>query len=275
MNYYRVQITAPPDLLEVLLAFLSERAFESFEEQDGGIAGYIREESFDTAERTYLRELADTHGLNPDITLIPGQNWNEVWESNFHPVRIRDFCAVRASFHPAQQGVRHELVIDPRMAFGTGHHETTSMVMEAMQDIGFIDKQVLDYGCGTGILAILASRLGAGRVLAIDNDPEACRNSLDNIRQNKADRVEVRDGDLSVADTTGFDVILANINRHIILAGFPWFQQNLTAGGVLLCSGFLTSDSAMLVEAAQPYGLHETARSQLNGWAMIRFGKSL
>ena len=168
MNYYKISIAAPEKEQDVIVALLSANGYEAFEQDKYGLKTYQQEASFN---EHILKELAEELEFTYKLKVIPNQNWNAVWESNFRPIQINNFCAVRADFHPANTDTNHEIVIQPKMAFGTGHHETTFMMMSAMETIPFADKKILDYGCGTGILAILATKLAADTVQAIDYDP--------------------------------------------------------------------------------------------------------
>ena len=158
MNYYKVSITTPPNKREMLIALLSQSAYNGFEEEEFGFKTYISESDYQ--EEIFL-QLAEKFDFSYKVKLIPNQNWNAIWESNFQPIRINNFCGIRADFHPSFIKVKHAITINPKMAFGTGHHETTLSIMEVMETLNFKGKKVFDYGCGTGILAILAAKMGA------------------------------------------------------------------------------------------------------------------
>jgi ribosomal protein L11 methyltransferase len=264
-----IQIILPAldqDTRGILIARLSESGYEGFEEEplkgkEGGKEGeeegeeegerereeaggravlhaFIPERYFDPAA---LVEILAPWDLGYQKELIPEKNWNEEWEKNFHPVVVGEFCAVRASFHEPVAGVRHELVITPKMSFGTGHHATTFMMMEAMQGLDFAGKSVLDFGTGTGVLAILAERLGAERVLAIDHDDWSIANARENIEENRCVRI-VLEKNSAIPSNELFSIILANINKNVLLQELDAMRQHLEEGGVILLSGLLQED---------------------------------
>jgi ribosomal protein L11 methyltransferase len=205
---------------------------------------------------------------------LPEENWNIQWESHFSPISVNDFCYVRADFHPSVTGFKHELVITPRMAFGTGHHETTYMMMEAMENIPFKDTFVFDFGCGTGILAILAVKLGAKKVIALDIEEPAVENAIDNATLNGVgDYIDVFAGDLKAVSLSGQDVILANINRNVILDELPTLKNQLSPFGLLLISGILWSDWDLIMDKASSQGLNLVSKNQKGDWMMGVFSR--
>ncbi|GGA82363.1 ribosomal protein L11 methyltransferase [Puia dinghuensis] len=225
---------------EVLIALLGELGYEGFEQQEEWLRAYVTEEHFD---RPALEAVLNSFGLTYEEQRLEERNWNEEWEKNFQPVVVDSFCAIRAHFHAPIAAVEHELVITPKMSFGTGHHATTFMMIKAMRDLDLRGKRVLDFGTGTGVLAILAERLGAVEVVAIDNDDWSIANAQENIEMNGCKAVKVLKLD-QVGDVPGgpFDVILANINKHVILTQLPALGQQLGEGGVILMSGLLEDD---------------------------------
>ena len=204
---------------------------------------------------------------------IPKQNWNAVWEENFQPVIINDFCTVRADFHDLEVTTPYEIIITPKMSFGTGHHATTQLMMLMMKDMDLGGKKVLDFGTGTGVLAILAEKLGAGSVLAIDNDEWSVENAGENIKKNNCRRItiELNTADLFPAGT--WDVIAANINRHILLHYMHQLSRNTVHGGIVLMSGLLLADREVIGEAAKAEGLEVIGFQELNGWISLAFRK--
>ncbi len=264
---------------EACLAFLGQWPFYAFEEDERGWLAYVfsedKGEDFDDSLRVALRERAWV--LREAARLLPAENWNARWEENFQPVRVGDFCGIRAAFHPPfAPPVRHDLIIQPKMAFGTGHHETTFMMVDLMRDLPFSGSTVFDYGCGTGILGILALRMGAYRVLAIDVEEEACVNTRENaLRNGVAASLEVKNGDLSVlgqACEKSFDFILANINRGVILASLPQMKDLLKPEGRLLISGFLQEDEALMREKLDEHAFHLRSRKQKGNWLAFSCG---
>lgn len=222
MNYYRFCFSFDENTDgEILLAMLGNYPFEVFEEDSGLINAFLPGNISPESLFEDLTTLALSFPFSYEVENLPEENWNIQWESNFSPIKINDFCYVRADFHPPVLGFKHELVITPRMAFGTGHHETTFMMMEAMESIHFKDKQVFDFGCGTGILAILASKLGARKVIALDIEEPAVENSIENAKLNGVGaQMEVFGGDLNAVSLADQDIILANINRNVYWMNF-------------------------------------------------------
>ncbi len=248
MNTVQIIISSlDQDTRDILIARLSESGYEGFEEETVAILhAFIPELYFDPAA---LMEMLAPWGLGYQKKLIPEKNWNEEWEKNFHPVVVGDFCAVRASFHEPVAGVRHQLVITPKMSFGTGHHATTFMMMEAMQKLDFGGKSVLDFGTGTGVLAILAERLGAERVLAIDHDDRCIENAGENIGENRCVRV-VLEKNTTIPSNALYSIILANINKNVLLQELDAMRQHLEEGGGILLSGLLQEDQEEIEKKA-------------------------
>ncbi len=253
------------------MALLADEAFDTFEETPEGMRAYLPAKADADSAEEALSALQQQFSFAWDKTFIPGQNWNEIWESNFHPVVVRDFCAVRADFHPPQPGVRFEMVINPKMAFGTGHHETTWMCMDALETLPVQGAKLLDFGCGTGILAILAAKLGAADLEAIDIEEESYRSTIENAALNGVDNITARCGVLSDVQGREFDGILANINRNVILDALPRLAELLKPGGWLLVSGILQTDEAVVTEAAEQAGFTRGHLAQRGNWLCVRF----
>ncbi|MBL7827459.1 MAG: 50S ribosomal protein L11 methyltransferase [Saprospiraceae bacterium] len=266
MDYYRYDLNCASDQADMLIAFLSEGAFDTFEENETGLSAYLPARAgVEEAERL-LSDLQQQFEFTWERQFIPGQNWNEIWESNFQPVIVHDFCAVRADFHPPISGVKWELVINPKMAFGTGHHETTWQCMAALEKIPVQGQILLDFGCGTGILAILASKLGAAEIEAVDIEEESYRNTIENSQVNGVNNVVARCGTLDAVEGTAFDGILANINRHVILDALPRLAQLVKPGAWLLISGILLTDETIVVEAAAEAGFDKQWITKRGNW---------
>ena len=260
---------------EILIAQLAEIGFEMFEEKEDGFDGFIRKENFtesllDTIEFLQPNDFCSAHW---HIEEIESQNWNEEWEKNYPPIKVKNIY-VRAPFHPDASDNELEIIIQPKMAFGTGHHATTAMMMELMLAANIADKHVLDMGCGSGILAILASKLGCITATAIDNDPNCVLNSIENIETNKIRNIEVLQGDALSLKDLKFEVILANINRNILLADIASYNIALSDGGQLLVSGFLTEDVELIIQAFGKYGLKLSSMKQNQNWAALHFFKT-
>jgi len=267
MSYTKVEFNnITVETGEMLIAALSDIEYNGFEEGDKKLAAYISSLLFD---QNTLQQLAENYGAEYTVSEVEVTNWNKLWESNFQPVMVDNFCIVRADFHEPVAGITHEILITPKMSFGTGHHATTYMMMQQMQHVDFKNKKVLDYGTGTGVLAILAAKLGAGKVVAIDNDDWSIENARENFSRNDTE------ADLIKAETaaTGdkYDIILANITRNVIIDNFLAFQSGLTNGGTLLLSGLLKEDEADITEQATRYGFNFEKKLQRENWICLKF----
>ena len=261
---------------DVLAAELAPIGFESFTQNDEALQAYIRESDFSEME---LMGVLGNFPL-PDIdisfsrTLIKGEDWNSEWEKNyFRPIVIDDRCVIRSSFHSIDTAAAYEIVVDPKMAFGTGHHETTYLMIEELLSLPLENKSVLDMGCGTAVLAILASMRGAAAVTGIDIDEWACANAAENLELNNIANVSVFKGDAELLRETSFDVIVANINRNILLADMEAYNKVLNVGGSLFVSGFYMDDVPLLTQKAASLGLMFEYYKERNNWALLRFSK--
>lgn len=274
MNYIEFTIAGQATTLnEILIAQLSTVDFNGFVEEENHLVAYIEEATYLAPAKALLERLQAQHQLNITTKIIVEQNWNAQWEADYQPVVVEDFCAVRASFHPPINTVQHELIVTPKMSFGTGHHATTYMMMLQMRDLALNDQQVLDYGCGTGVLAILAERLGAQHLDAVDIDYWSYDNTLENRELNgvEAFKMNVYHGVLADVPNQQYDAILANINRNVILETMPDMCVRLKKGGNLLCSGFLEQDIALVIAAAQAQGLHLERQEAREKWRCLLF----
>lgn len=257
------------------MAALGELGFESFEETDRGVNAYIPKAAFEPDALAAL-PYWESGAWEAAYTLeeIPRQNWNAVWESEYKPIRINDQITVRAPFHPpARPEVPYELVIAPKMSFGTGHHETTWLMLRMLLEEAVEGCGVLDMGCGTGVLAILAARRGAKRVLAIDIDPWSVENTRENAEANGHPEIAVREGDASLLGQERFDLVLANINKNILLEDLKAYAAVLVPGGGILLSGFYQADLPDVEQAAAAEGLSLTGSQTRNGWVAAAFRK--
>jgi ribosomal protein L11 methyltransferase len=214
------------------------------------------------------------HSITYSESILEKTNWNAVWESNFQPIQIGNRLGVRAHFHPPIPDVEQEIIITPKMSFGTGHHATTSLVMEMMFAINLQNHSLLDFGTGTGILAILGKMLGAKNILAVDNDDWCIENALENCKVNQASDIEVQLSDKPIIGRN-FDTILANINRHILLEHLPALVKQMNAGGQLIISGLLTEDGPELDAFCKNLGLLPTEKAEKNGWIALGFRKPI
>ncbi len=254
---------------EILIARLGEAGYEGFEELGFELRAYIPEEKFN---RTLLHEILYKYQHTCQEELLPAQNWNHVWESEFPPVLVDDFAGVRASFHAPLQEVQYEIIITPKMSFGTGHHASTGMMIRQMREIDFRGKSVLDFGTGTGILAILAEKMGAAAVLALDIDDWSIKNAIENCEVNHCQQIRI---ELCGHAATGgrYDVILANITKNVILENIAPLSLQLKNGGVLLLSGLLSIDEEDLTQALITQGLTAGKKIVENNWICIRFNR--
>ena len=258
-----------PAQSELLIAQLADHYYEGFEEEENILKAFIQQEKFD---RSLLDELSARYTLSFDQEIIREQNWNEVWESNFHPVIVDDFVAIRADFHQPVKNVEYEIVITPKMSFGTGHHATTYMMIELMEDVDFKNKTVLDFGTGTGILAILAELSGAEKIYAIDNDDWSIENAKENFQKNNCRRISLQKA-LDASSDKKFDIILANINKNVILENFEVLKNELESDGMLLLSGLLEKDRDDIITKAKELKLNEKTSLARNNWIAIQLSK--
>jgi ribosomal protein L11 methyltransferase len=267
MDYLEFEFeTQDTEELEKLVALLDEQGFEGFEEEESSLKAYIPVDKFNEAGFTSVLDLFENIGYSKSV--VEQVNWNQKWEQDFKPVVVGDFVAIRADFHRPVNGVRHEIIITPKMSFGTGHHATTYLMIQQMQHLDFRGKSVLDFGTGTGVLAILAEKLGADKVLAIDYDEWSIINTSENINRNACEKVEAELGDAVPADQK-FDVILANINLNILTANMDALSAACSADGRILLSGFLKENEEAMIEAIRSAGLEFLATHQRGDWITI------
>lgn len=252
---------------DLLIVELEQLGFEGFEEETSELKAYIPqehldEEGFARFSQTYLTK-SELKGMERHV--LPDQNWNRQWESAFDPVIIGDFCAIRADFHDPVPGTKHEIVITPKMSFGTGHHATTRLMISRMRELPMRGKHIVDFGTGTGVLAILAERLGAETVRAVDHDSWSIDNSRENLSRNGAEKVTLHLAD-TLSGLSPADGVLANINRQVLLSEMPALSAMVVDGGWLLLSGILEDDRPLLVEAATAHGFRLDGQSQEGAW---------
>jgi ribosomal protein L11 methyltransferase len=260
---------------DLLISDLADIGFDTFEDTESGFAAYISAANLDLQALETLM-LQPYEGLEVDYKIqeIENQNWNKLWDSNFNPIEVGGQCYVRATFHEAKPEFPYEIIIDPKMSFGTGHHQTTSMMLQYILENDFNGKQVLDMGCGTGILAILASKKGANSVLAVDYDEICVESVIENRALNHVEHIEALCGSYEVLTGRVFDVILANINRNILLEQLPQYALSIRTGGELYLSGFYEQeDLAILSDAATSLGFEFISNKVLNNWCAAKFVK--
>jgi ribosomal protein L11 methyltransferase len=270
MDYlaYHFIVEPPQPGSEILAAMISEYPFESFDYSDTGFTAYIKEPD---AKEVNLDEFQfPDFNFSYTVEKIEGTNWNEEWEKNFEPVVVDDILCIRAPFHEKNTKVKHEIVIMPKMSFGTGHHQTTRLMCKQLFNTDLKGKRLLDMGCGTGVLAIFAKILGAGEVLAIDIDEWSVENSRENCSENGFPDIVVKKGDIDLlSDEKEFDIILANINKNVLKSHMPHYSEKLTAGGKLFLSGFFTTDVEELQKEAGKAGLKFLSVANENEWATL------
>jgi len=260
---------------EILIAELGQAGFESFVENEAGVKAYIQKNEWN-AELLDAIFILTSSEFEIEFTHseIAQVNWNEEWEKNFNPIVVTDHCAVRAPFHKAFN-VPYEIIIEPKMSFGTGHHETTYMMLSYLLEDDFSEQAVLDMGCGTSVLAILAEMRGATRIDAIDIDDWCVENSEENVQRNDCKHIKVQLGDAALipAEAT-YDTIIANINRNILLQDIPVYAKALQASGVLFLSGFYKEDLQMIKEACKMVGLDYVSHKERNNWVASKLSKA-
>jgi len=276
MIYTQISFKLNPDTTEnreILVAMLAELPFESFDETDEQMMGYIPGETVNLDEIGEITAfLPFTVELSSEV--IPDKNWNEVWEKNyFKPLLIGGRCLVRAPFHTEYEPAEFELVIEPKMAFGTGNHETTTLVAEQILNMDLAGKSVLDMGCGTGILGMLASMKGARSVVAIDIDSWSYESTVENAKLNNINNLEARHGDASLLGDESFEIIFANIHKNVIVGDLPVYESVLQSGGNIYLSGFYTHDMPDVKAKAESLGLVETGFQEKNNWVVYGFRK--
>jgi ribosomal protein L11 methyltransferase len=269
-RYIQITVdTLNPDESDMLVARLSHAGFEGFEEEPKKLHAFIPESLYDVSKIeniiAEIKGIADPYHTLFQAEIVEPRNWNAEWEKDFEPVIVGDFCAIRAHFHNPIPGVRHDLVITPKMSFGTGHHATTFMMISAMQQIDFNNQQVLDFGTGTGVLAILACKLGAASVLAIDSDEWSIENAEENVAVNQCPAIRIEQKD-SLSGTGRFDIILANINLHVILGNVEFIRQHLDNSGVFIASGVLESDEEKIRTKAMAAGFEMERLMTKDNW---------
>jgi len=276
MSYlaYKFVVSPPLPGSEILIALIADFGFDAFDYNDLGFTAYIKEENEWNVNFDEL--IFDDFTYNYQIEKIPLINWNEQWEKNFNPVFVEDNLVIRAPFHPHNKRIKHEIVIMPKMSFGTGHHQTTRLMCRQMFLLDFAQKRVLDMGCGTAVLAILAKLLGANDLLGIDIDAWSVENSIENCLVNHCSDIKILLGDVQLLnDQQPFDFVLANINKNILKADMPAYSKKLKPNGLLLISGFFTTDADELKARALENNLKFLSMTQENEWAMMTFAKNL
>jgi ribosomal protein L11 methyltransferase len=273
MDFIEVALTVNPEFADILTAEMGELGFDAFEDTAEGFNAYIDEDKFSQEELDrMLARYTDFVQVEYQVQKIARQNWNEEWERNFHPLFIADKVSVRASFHEKPANAKYDIVINPKMSFGTGHHETTTLMIENQLTFDHKGKRVLDMGCGTGILAIMAGELGAAEIVAVEIEDWTVENARENAELNNYSSIEVRLGGAeTIEGDQPYDIILANINRNVLLEDMPAYVAVLKPEGILLLSGFYTEDLSAIQERATELGLHYVSHRVKNNWVSAIF----
>ena len=276
MNYYACSFSNPENetLKDMLMELLGAAGFDSFMDTDEGFEAYCQEKSLDETELDEILQMEQFSNVKLlKKELIPDQDWNATWEASYEPVIINELCRIKAPFHQVEGSYKYDLVIEPKMSFGTAHHETTSQIIELMLQSDFKGHNVLDMGAGTGVLAILAKKLGSSMTVAIDNDEWAYRNALDNVKLNDETEIVVELGDANSLNNRQFDIILANINRNILLRDMKEYVKCLVDGGKIFFSGFYEEDLKLIAKEAECLGLKYVNHVTKNNWTAAVFIK--
>jgi len=270
MDYIKITFAdLQPEQKEILIAQLADAGYEGFEEVDNSLDAFINKMDFD---KLLLNEISFKYQTPYTSKKIAETNWNKIWESNFEPVIVEDFVGVRADFHKPITDTKFEIIITPKMSFGTGHHATTYMMIEMMKEMDFDGRTVLDFGTGTGILAILADKSGAKEVYAIDNDDWSIANAEENFKMNNCKRITLKKAS-DASSGISYDLILANINKNVILENFDVLKDQLKNEGILLVSGLMETDRDDILKKAKELSLNVKKSLIRNNWIAIQLSK--
>jgi len=266
MNYLQLEFeTLNAGECEILIALLAEAGFESFEEEEQSLKAFIKEDEF--IEES-LEDILQVVPVKYTVTVVPQQNWNAQWESGFEPIIVDSFVGIRAGFHKPIENVQHEIIITPKMSFGTGHHATTYMMIGQMENIDFKNKTVVDFGTGTAVLAILADKMGAISIDAIDYDEWSIENSIENASINNCSVIKLIKAD-TISTGNTYDIILANINLNVIIDNLAAIKESSKKGTIILLSGFMKVDETIMFKALAEYNIQGLKAVQNGEWICI------
>ena len=270
---YTFEVSPKEPATEILIAQLGFAGFESFVENENGVTAYIQKQDWneDILESVFILN-SEEFQITSHHREVEQTNWNAEWEKNFEPIQVDDLVSIRAPFHE-NPNLQYDIVIEPKMSFGTGHHETTHMMVQHLLDMDISDKKVLDMGCGTGILAIFAEMKGAKPIDAIDIDNWCYENSIENAQRNNCTHISVYEGDSSLLEGKQYDVVIANINRNILLSDMKIYTDCLLADGVLLLSGFYQEDIPIIGKEVIKHGLKFDKKIERNNWVALKYQK--
>ena len=261
---------------DILLASLSDVDFEGFIEDENAFIGYIKEKEFKNFKLLYESIKNNFTTLKYETEFVEDKNWNELWEKSYDPVEIDNKILIKAPFHRVEKKYEYEVIINPQMAFGTGHHPTTALMIELMLKFKdkFLNKKIADIGCGTGILSIIASKLGGKNILALDISPTAIENTINNAELNKVNNINCIEGSIDVLNNENFDIILANITRDVILEHLKYYYNFFSNQGYLFLSGFLSTDENIIIKEARKYNFEFLKKKEKKEWCAIVFYKN-
>lgn len=273
MYYTRLQVICNPDFAEMLMAEMAEVGFDTFMETETGFEAFAEQNQYDKQK---LQEIKDRYTVHTPVVFyidrVEKKNWNEEWEKNYEPIIVEDTLIVRAEFHQPEKKYPIELIITPKMSFGTGHHQTTYLMLKAQLNMDHQNKMVMDAGTGTAVLAIMASKRGAKKVEAFDIDSWSVENGTENAQINQCSNIHIRQGKIDeLTFNEGFDIILANINKNVLLAEVKHYAMHLKSEGILVLSGFYERDNADLVQEANRYNLKKISSDNREGWSCLQF----
>lgn len=279
MEYIELNISLQPrdPWAEILIADLAENGYESFVETENGLMAYGRsvDVNFDQPLKGTLLDNNDgSFSFELTTKIIPHENWNAIWEADFHPVVVEPYCTILAPFHDQNDIAGIPILIQPQMSFGTGHHQTTYMMTKALFELGDLPENVLDMGTGTGVLAIVAEKLGAKKIVAVDIEEWSVENTIENAERNDCSRIEAYWGDIDVVPSIGYGLILANINKNVLKSHMQSYCNLLNRNGVILLSGFFESDAHELLSVCNKLGLNEIGRLTKEEWCCLKLIKN-
>lgn len=272
MTYFELDISLekPKEFCDIIIAFLNEINFESYELKERGVKAYIQDQNFSQDDfDEFIKKMSTITTLDYDLSEIPDVNWNKEWEKNFSPVYINKECVVRADFHKKIDNTSYEIILSPKMSFGTGHHPTTYLMMNEMFRLDFKKKSVFDMGYGTGILSILSAKFGAKNVSGSDISNYAYQNAYENAKLNDIDSIDFQKGGLENLEKNKYDIILANINKNILLEHLLSYKIALRDTGLILLSGFLDEDKEVILKASEENELTLKSSRNMNKWQLL------
>ncbi len=271
MDFVTISVKCRPDLSDALIAEFFEIGFDSFQEFDDGFEASSEAKAF--SEISVQKVIQRYEGVSFTIKEVEKVNWNEEWEKNYDPILVDGKCMVRATFHEADPSAEYDILVNPKMSFGTGHHATTYLMLSHQMKLDHIGKKVLDVGCGTGILSIMAALRGASKVIATDIDDWSIENSKENFSLNQLHNIQLVKGQIDVVDDKNFDIIIANINKNVLIDQIERYASMMVEGGHLLLSGFYQSDIPDLVRAAEKHQLVPLDENEKEKWSMLALVK--